>query len=71
MVKVVSVAAGIESCIAVIIVVIVISSSCKKDYIAINWMEYLFVLFIMVQTGHHIKDHLESSATVDMVSYNL
>jgi hypothetical protein len=33
-----------ESCIAgIIIVVIVTSSSCKKHYIAINWIEYLFV----------------------------
>ena len=58
----------IESCIAAIIVAIVINST-KKDYIAINW---IFVLFIMVQTGQHLKDLLlEATATVDIVSYNL
>jgi hypothetical protein len=35
-----------ESCIAAIIVVIVINS-CKKDYIVINWIEYLFVLSVV------------------------
>ena len=59
----------IESCIAAIIIVVIVINSTKKDYIAINW---IFVLFIMVQTGQHLKDLLlEATATVGIVSYNI